>query len=250
MADVEQSPNIKRFTPEELSQYDGKEGRQALIAYKGKVYDVTSSRLWRGGVHVRAHHAGDDLSASMPAAPHDSDVMDEMEIVGVLYDPAEDEAGGLPDPPALVAFSLDHHLHPIAVHFPTGLGAVSPLFFIASFVLQAVSPQAYEGLQHAAFWSLLVCLLGCIPSIVTGWVSWKYNYASTWTPIYRVKWYGSGVLVLLCTAAICFKFFAHAGLATVALSDPLTWVYAVLLVMVAVNVAVLGHFGGKITFPS
>jgi hypothetical protein len=30
----------------------------------------------------------------------------------------------------------------------------------------------------------------------------------------------------------------------------MTWVYVVLLVLVAANVAVLGHYGGKITFPS
>ncbi len=250
MADVEQSQNLQRYTSDELSQYDGKEGRQALIAYKGKVYDVTKSRLWRNGVHVRAHSAGEDLSASMPAAPHDGDVMDEMPLVGVLYDPVDDGASAEPALHPVIAFSLEHHLHPIAVHFPTGLGAVSFVFFLASFVFAGVSQLAFEGLQHTAFWSLVVCLLGCIPSIITGWISWKYNYASTWTPIYRAKWYGSGVLVVLCLAAISFKLFAHGGLGVVELASPLTWVYALLLIGVAANVAVLGHYGGKITFPS
>jgi len=35
----------KKFTLNELKQYDGRDGRSAYIAYKGKVYDVTESFL-------------------------------------------------------------------------------------------------------------------------------------------------------------------------------------------------------------
>jgi predicted heme/steroid binding protein len=41
----------REFTPEQLEQYDGKEGRPAYIAYKGKVYDVTDNYLWTNGNH-------------------------------------------------------------------------------------------------------------------------------------------------------------------------------------------------------
>jgi len=33
----------RKFTLEELGKFDGKEGRQAYVAYKGEVYDVTDS---------------------------------------------------------------------------------------------------------------------------------------------------------------------------------------------------------------
>ena len=42
----------RRFTRAELAAYNGKTpGRRMLIAYKGKVYDVTCSYPWAVGVH-------------------------------------------------------------------------------------------------------------------------------------------------------------------------------------------------------
>ena len=52
----------KKFTLEELKQYDGKDGRPAYIAYKGKVYDVTDDYLWTEGDHQGEHAAGRDLT--------------------------------------------------------------------------------------------------------------------------------------------------------------------------------------------
>jgi predicted heme/steroid binding protein len=238
----------RRFTPEELVQYNGKDGQPAYVAYQGKVYDVTGSRLWRNGVHVRAHNAGEDLTANMPAAPHADDVMTRYPMVGVIAQPEEDEGPGLP---WWARLSLDNHLHPIAVHFPTGLGAVSPVFSLAGLAVGGMSPLAGEALQHAAFWSLAVCFLAAFPSVITGWISWCFNYAAVWTPIYRAKWIGSGVLVVVAGAAIALKLWGLNGLAPVDYaSQPLGWAYLILLALVAANVAILGHYGGKITFPS
>ena len=52
---------LKKFTLEGLAKYDGREGRQAYIAYKGKVYDVSESWLWEDGDHQGLHEAGKDL---------------------------------------------------------------------------------------------------------------------------------------------------------------------------------------------
>ena len=238
----------RRFTLEELAQYNGKDGQNAYVAYLGKVYDVTGSRLWRNGVHVRAHNAGEELTASMLAAPHADDVMSRYPVVGVIAQADEDEEAG---PPWWARLSLDHHLHPIAVHFPTALGAVSPVFALAGLALGGVSPQLGEALQHAAFWSLAVCFLAAIPSVITGWISWYFNYAAVWTRIYRIKWIGSGVLAVLAGSALVLKLFALGGFAAVDYAvQPLAWAYLALLALVAANVAVLGHYGGKITFPS
>lgn len=40
-----------KFTLEELGKFDGKKGRQAYVAYKGGVYDVTDSSQWLEGDH-------------------------------------------------------------------------------------------------------------------------------------------------------------------------------------------------------
>jgi predicted heme/steroid binding protein len=74
----------RKFTVEELKQYDGKDGRPVYIAYKGKVYDVTDSPLWTSGDHQGLHEAGKDLTAEMSEAPHGEETLASMKIVGVL----------------------------------------------------------------------------------------------------------------------------------------------------------------------
>jgi len=74
----------RKFTLEELKQYDGREGRPAYIAYKGKVYDVTDSYLWIDGDHQGQHVAGKDLTEEMSLAPHGEDTLGRVKLVGVL----------------------------------------------------------------------------------------------------------------------------------------------------------------------
>lgn len=74
----------KKFTLEELSKFDGKEGRPAYIAYKGKVYDVTDDYLWVDGDHQGEHVAGKDLTADMSRAPHAEDTLERVKLVGIL----------------------------------------------------------------------------------------------------------------------------------------------------------------------
>ena len=41
----------KYMTLEELSQHDGKDGKDAYICYEGVIYDVTNNPSWPNGVH-------------------------------------------------------------------------------------------------------------------------------------------------------------------------------------------------------
>jgi len=72
------------LTPEELQSFDGKEGRPAFVAYKGKVYDLTGSRYWKDGSHARKHIAGRDLTDALRTAPHGEDRVLAMAEVGKL----------------------------------------------------------------------------------------------------------------------------------------------------------------------
>jgi predicted heme/steroid binding protein len=74
----------RKFTLEELKQYDGKNGKPAYIAYKGKVYDVTEDYLWIDGDHQGEHVAGKDLTEEMSLAPHTEDVLERVKLVGIL----------------------------------------------------------------------------------------------------------------------------------------------------------------------
>jgi predicted heme/steroid binding protein len=76
----------KKFTLEELKQNDGKNGKPAYIAFKGKVYDVSDDFLWVEGDHQGEHTAGQDLTEAMQHAPHMEDVLERspMKIIGIL----------------------------------------------------------------------------------------------------------------------------------------------------------------------
>jgi predicted heme/steroid binding protein len=75
---------MRRFTKEELAQYDGKDGRPAFIAFEGRVYDVSRSFLWQDGRHQVLHTAGVDLTASLDQAPHGADLLERFSVIGVL----------------------------------------------------------------------------------------------------------------------------------------------------------------------
>lgn len=74
----------KKFTLEELAKYDGRDGRPAYIAFKGKVYDVSDSAFWMGGDHLGSHQAGKDLTEEIDLAPHGPENVDKVKLVGVL----------------------------------------------------------------------------------------------------------------------------------------------------------------------
>jgi len=74
----------KIFTTAELSKCDGKDGRPAYFAYKGKVYDTAGSDRWADGAHYNTHFAGSDLTDALVEAPHGDEVFERFKIVGVL----------------------------------------------------------------------------------------------------------------------------------------------------------------------
>ncbi len=73
-----------RLTLEDLSHFDGSENRPAYFAYKGKVYDVGSSKFWKGGTHFRKHAAGADLTDILNTAPHGEEKVLQMPVVAEL----------------------------------------------------------------------------------------------------------------------------------------------------------------------
>jgi predicted heme/steroid binding protein/uncharacterized membrane protein len=73
-----------KLTPEELQHFDGKENKPAFFAYNGKVFDVSSSRLWKGGTHFKKHSAGNDLTDILKTAPHGDEKILQMPEVGEL----------------------------------------------------------------------------------------------------------------------------------------------------------------------
>jgi len=80
------------LTMEELAQFDGKEGRPAYVAVEGKIYNVSESRLWKGGSHVRKHHAGSDLTDALKQAPHSEEKITSMPLVGKIMESGDEKS--------------------------------------------------------------------------------------------------------------------------------------------------------------
>ena len=75
----------KMISKRVLSLHNGQDKQEVWIAYKGIVYDVTLSRLWRNGKHYE-HWAGQDLTHELPDAPHSESVFERFNVVGILAD--------------------------------------------------------------------------------------------------------------------------------------------------------------------
>lgn len=73
----------QQFTLEELSQYDGKNGRAAYVAIGGVVYDVTSEKLWVNGIHLGVS-AGKDLTSQYKTCHKNNNILEKLRKVGVL----------------------------------------------------------------------------------------------------------------------------------------------------------------------
>lgn len=70
----------------ELARYDGHtEELPILIAYKGRVYDVTGFKPWNGDESWR-RYAGRDCTANMRAHPGRNSLLDSIPCVGMLED--------------------------------------------------------------------------------------------------------------------------------------------------------------------
>ena len=234
---------MKQMDKDELQQYDGTEGNKVYVSFRGRIYDVTQSMLWKNGLHFKTHRAGQDLTEEMKAAPHSPEVVKRFEQAAKLVGVTKPEALAttLRTPPKLVELILDHHPHPISVHFPIALCIAAAVFTVLGLLFHLPS------LEKAALYNIILAAAATPVSLTTGVLSWYYNYSGIWTHIYRMKTFFSILLVVFLAAALLIYFLCLSGSAQV---GPWYWVYNCIVLAQAPTVIGLGYFGGKITFPS
>ncbi len=71
------------YTRAQLALRNGQDKPEIWVAFEGKIYDVSKSRLWRDGKHYE-HWAGQDLTPELADAPHNENVFDKFEQIGIL----------------------------------------------------------------------------------------------------------------------------------------------------------------------
>ncbi len=74
---------MQEYSRAQLALRNGQDKPEIWVAYKGLIYDVSESRLWKNGRHYE-HWAGQDLTAELPDAPHTEIVFKKFTVIGTL----------------------------------------------------------------------------------------------------------------------------------------------------------------------
>ena len=232
---------MKEFNTDQLSEFNGDNGKPVYIAHDGKVYDVSQSKLWRKGLHMQRHHAGKDLTNDLQAAPHEKDVLERYPQVGILKKVVVEQE--IPQPIAWLITRypfLRRHPHPMTVHFPI----VFMLFTAVFNLLYLITGD--RSFEITALHCLGAGIIFIFVAITTGIYTWWLNYLAKMLRPVKIKMPLS--LVMLATAVIIFVW-------RIAMPDilvnftGLSSIYLLLVLSLALMVTVLGWYGASMTFP-
>jgi predicted heme/steroid binding protein/uncharacterized membrane protein len=224
----------------ELAKFNGTEERPVWVAVDGKVYDVSRSKLWATGIHMKRHASGRDLSAELSAAPHGKEVLSREVVreVGILV---REEGGPTPDLLERLFLRypiLRRHPHPMMVHFPMAYSIGAAIFMFLDLVFPKVGPfeqMSFAMVVMAAFFTPL--------AIGTGLLTWGVNYAGR--RIHQVTRKLQLAVLMALAEIVCLALRiggpVHGGI--------LGWLYFGLVLFLALDALMLGYYGGQLTFP-
>jgi len=126
------------------------------------------------------------------------------------------------------------------VHFSQALFPVA----FASFVLGLLTGN--RVFESGALTSVIFGLLSSPVCILSGYIDWKLRYKGIMTRVFRIKSWGSFVLVSLAAVALAVRLL-HPEIVGMGISGPVI-LYASLLGACSATCVVLGYYGGKLVF--
>ncbi len=232
---------MKEFDLEELAKFDGKDGRPAYVALYGRVIDVSESKLWKGGFHMKRHHSGRDLTTDIKAAPHTPEILANFPQVGILKkERAEREISGILKTLIERFPMLRRHPHPMTVHFPIVFMIAAPVFTILYLI------TGIKSFELTALHCLGAGVLFTPVAITTGLYTWWLNYLSK--PVRAVLIKRRMSFLMFAVEIIIFVWrlmapdildsFSNAGV-----------IYFILVLSLLPMVITIGWFGAELTFP-
>lgn len=233
---------MKEFDLEFLKEFNGKDGKPVCIAYQGRIIDVSNSKFWKTGLHMKRHEAGRDLTADIVAAPHGTEVLDRYPQVGILK---KREEGERPMPKVLSGILgrfpiLRRHPHPMLVHFPI-VFMFSPTLFNLLYLITGV-----KSFETTAFHCLGGGILFTPLAILTGYFTWWLNYLAKPMKPVIIKIRFSLLLLGISVIAFIWRFLSPDVLTS---STRGSILYFLLILSLIPMVTVIGWFGAALTFP-
>jgi predicted heme/steroid binding protein/uncharacterized membrane protein len=234
---------MRTFTPSELAAFDGREGQPVYIAHHGRVYDVSGSKMWRGGRHMKRHSAGTDLTADIQAAPHGLEVLERFPQVGVLQPEA---AAAVRPLPGWLTWLMEgnpflrRHPHPMTVHFPIAFMLANPCF---NLLYLATDNAAFD---NTAYHCLGGGILFMAVAMVTGFLTWWYNYLARMMKPVAIKIALSVITLLMAIGVFAWRWSVPDVLTRPEGGDGL---YLTLSLAFIPLISIVGWYGATLTFP-
>ncbi len=235
--------STKKFTVDSLSQYNGEEGRPAYVVYQDRVIDVSGSKLWKTGTHMKRHHAGCDLTTDIKAAPHDIDVLDRYPQVGEFV---KEDITDIKIPAFLDGLIsrfpiLRRHPHPMTVHFPIVFMCAATVFTLLYLV------TGHAAFETTAFHCLGGGVLFTLVAMSTGLYTWWLNYHAKPVRAVKIKLRLSPLLFGVSLIAFIWRILDPGVMVKLHGSG---YVYLVLMLSLFPQVTAIGWFGAQLTFPT
>lgn len=233
---------MKEFDLTSLAEFNGKDGKPVYIAYQGRVFDVSASKLWKGGLHMNRHHAAQDLSTELQAAPHSEEVFERYPQIGILTEKTVLQRSM----PAFVTFLIDRfpfferHPHPMTVHFPI-VFMLSAVFFNILYLLTCI-----HSFEITAFHCLIGGIVFTPVAMLTGFFTWWLNYLARPVRAVTLKIILSCILFVLASGILYWK-----------IADPVIMdvpgiariIYLTINLSLLPLVSIIGWLGASLTFP-
>jgi len=232
---------VKEFDLEELAKFDGKDGRPVYVALHGKVFDISESKLWKGGLHMKRHHAGKDLTTDIKAAPHTAENLAGFSQVGIL----KKESRGRKIPPLLDTLikrfpMLRRHPHPMTVHFPIVFMISVPVFTILYLI------TGIKAFEITALHCLGAGILFTPVAITTGLYTWWLNYLSKPVKAVIIKRATSFLMFAVEIIVFVWRMMTPDILDSFSATS---LIYVLLILSLLPMIITIGWFGAELTFP-